>query len=124
MSSYIFTAYALDGEIDLNKVAAALDVSKRFKWEDPLVLCPATLEMYQGAVFDEQRVYLYYFGAAVFYNCSEEVIARFYKDISRATETFRIPKSLIFREGYSLQVNEQEKMAITNDCLKEELNSI
>lgn len=116
MSRYEFTAYALDGENDLNKIAAQLSVGKKFKWEEPLVLSPLTLTLYEGREFSDARVYLYYFGAAVFYNCDELNIALFYRAITKVAPSFRSPSTTIFREHYSLQIAESEQMAVTNDC--------
>jgi len=116
MIDYLFNAYAMDGEIDLNKIAASLLVEKRYKWEDPLVLNPLTLQLHEGKAFADRRVYLYYFGAAVFFNCPEEMISSFYTNIVKTTDALRIPRSLLYRETYSLQVRESEKIAVTNDC--------
>ena len=116
MNEYVFNAYALEGETDLNRIAAGLKIGKKFKWEEPLVLNPFTLDLHGGRTFHDQRVYLFYFGAAVFFNCPEELISRFYKNIIKATDAFRSPRSQVYRESYSLRVREGEKIAVTNDC--------
>lgn len=115
MVSYDFTAYALDGEIDLNKIAAQLQLGKKFKWEEPLVLDPLSLGLFSGHDFAEPRVYLYYFGAAVFFNCAEVVIAQFYRDISRVTAAFRTQRTAYSREKYPLRIDENAMKAVTND---------
>lgn len=115
MDEYAFNAYALDGELDLNRIAAGLKVAKRYKWEEPLVLNPATLELCEERAFADQRVYLYYFGAAVFFNCPGELISQFYKSISKAADPLRVSVSRIQPENYSLKVSEGERVAITND---------
>lgn len=116
MNDYAFNAYALDGEIDLNRIASGLKVGKKFKWEEPLVLNPETLELLEGGAFNDQRVYLYYFGAAVFFNCQAELISQFYRNISKAVDTFRVPVSRVHRENYSLHLDKEERVAVTNDC--------
>jgi required for meiotic nuclear division protein 1 len=116
MNDYVFNAYALDGEIDLNRIAAGLKIGKKFKWEEPLVLNPLTLALHEVRTFGDQRVYLYYFGAAVFFNCPEDLISGFYKNITKATDSFRSPRSQVYRESYSLRVREGERVAVTNDC--------
>jgi uncharacterized Rmd1/YagE family protein len=116
LNRYGFNAFALEGDIDLNRIAASLKVGKKFKWEEPLVLNPVTLELYGGTVFSEQRVYLYFFGAAVFFNCPEELISTFYTNIIKVTNSFRVPRSQMYRESYSLQTGDGERMAVTNDC--------
>lgn len=116
MDGYAFNAYALDGELDLNRIAAALKIRKRFKWEEPLVLNPVTLELHEEGAFCDQRVYLYYFGAAVFFNCPNELISQFYKNVSKTVDPLRVAVSHIHHENYSLQVREGERGAVTNDC--------
>jgi len=115
MNEYVFNAYAVDSEIDLNKIAASLKVGKKYKWEEPLVLNPLTLQLHEGRAFGDRRVYLYYFGAAVFFNCSEELISGFYKNIARMTTSLRSPSQL-YSESYSLRILEGKSVAVTNDC--------
>lgn len=116
MNDSVFNAYAHDGEIDLNRIAAGLKIGKKCKWEDPLVLTPLTLELYDGKAFAAQRVYLYYFGAAVFFNCPDDLIAQFYRNIAQSIDPLKIPRSKVYRENYSLQIRDGEKTAVTNDC--------
>jgi required for meiotic nuclear division protein 1 len=116
MHSFNFTAYALDGENDLNKIAAQLHFGKKFRWEEPLVLDPTTMQPHAEVEFADPRVYLYYFGTAVFFNCTDTIIAQFYRDITKVTASFRNPRSSVSREKYSLQIDETARMAVTNDC--------
>ena len=115
MSDYVFNAYAQVSEIDLNRIASGLKVGKKYKWEEPLVLNPLTLKLYDGKTFEGQRVYLFYFGAAVFFNCNEDETSQFFKAIIKATDSFRIPRSHVYHESYSLQIRKGEKIAVTND---------
>jgi len=115
MVNYDLTAYALEGETDLNKIAAQLDVGKKFKWEEPLVLDPATMSLYTEGHFADPRVYLYYFGTAVFFNCPETLITQFYRDIANVAASLRNPRNNVSREKYSLQIDETAHMAVTND---------
>jgi uncharacterized Rmd1/YagE family protein len=74
-----------------------------------------TLALHEGGEFGDHRVYLYYFGVAVFFNCSEELISGFYKNIVKTAESLKIPRSHLYREIYSLQVRDAEKITVTND---------
>lgn len=40
---YRFMAYALAGELDLNRIGPLLGISRKYRWEEPMVLSPATL---------------------------------------------------------------------------------
>jgi len=43
-----FTAYALSGELDLNRLAASLGFPRRYRWEEPMVLDLAGLSPLSG----------------------------------------------------------------------------
>ena len=40
---YDFTAYALFGEIDLNRLATGLGIRGKYRWEEPMILNPESL---------------------------------------------------------------------------------
>ena len=42
MTEYQFAAYALAGELDLNKVRSPLGISRKYRWEEPMMLDPLT----------------------------------------------------------------------------------
>ena len=115
MEKYNFNAHAMDGEIDLNRLSQSLQVEKKFSWDEPLILAPDTLELYNGKSFAEERVYLYYFGAIVFFNCREQTINAFYRAIGKLSDTVRYPKGSYFTEQYSLLVNESATVSVNNN---------
>lgn len=114
MEKYGFVAHALDSEVDLNRLSAALQVGRKLSWEEPLILKPSTLEPCQGEQFAEERVYLFYFGAAVFFNCNETTISAFYRNAGRVVETVRSPKENGYTEEYSLAIDSSSPMTVTN----------
>ncbi len=113
MLQHDFNAYALDGEIDLNRLSSHLGLQRKFRWEEPMKLNPVTFST--GSVTDSQQVYLYYFGGMVFLNCSGEIITRFLDGISRHVSTLHENRQLIYREEYQLRIDADQKSAITND---------
>jgi uncharacterized Rmd1/YagE family protein len=115
MQTFDFTAFALDGETDLHRVAAQLQITKRCKWEEPLILVPGTLQLYGGGDFADPRVFLYAFGTVVFYCCDDAVIAAFFQALANTAGEFRNPRSSLTREKYSLQLDEGARLAVTND---------
>lgn len=115
MDKFAFTAHALEGEIDLNRLAALLQVGRKLSWEEPLVLVPTTLEPYRGEPFAEERVYLYYFGAVVFFNCSEAAMTGFYGAIGRLADTIRSQMGSIYTEQYSLRIDESTAVTVSNN---------
>lgn len=114
MEKYSFNAFAFGGELDLNRLASALGISRRYRWEEPMRLNPVTFAL--AADGDNERVYLFYFGSAVFLNCSGDIIARFLDGVRYQVEGLRIPPQLAYREEYQLEIDATREAAITNDC--------
>jgi required for meiotic nuclear division protein 1 len=113
MGTYSFNAFAFGGEFDLNKLAAALGLSRKYRWEEPMKLNPVTLAPALNG--DPERVYLFYFGCLVFINCSGAIIARFLDGIKQHVDAVKIPPQLSFREEYQLEIDDAREPAITND---------
>jgi uncharacterized Rmd1/YagE family protein len=114
MEQYRFNAHAMDGEIDLNRLALALQVERKLSWEEPLILDPASLTLHRGKDFADGRVYLYYFGAIIFFNCTEASITSFYHSVDKLTETIRPPKTSIYTEQYSLHIDQGRAVTVNN----------
>ncbi|RNC71410.1 MAG: RMD1 family protein [Desulfuromonadales bacterium] len=110
-----FTAYALSGELDLNRLAASLGFPRRYRWEEPMILDLASLKPLSGDQKSAKRVYLYYFGGVVCVNCTEEEIGSFFWSMEHYADQFRDHQAIKYRDDYSLQVGEVEKIAVTND---------
>lgn len=114
MRKFSFTAHAMENEVDLNRLSTALQVGRKLSWEEPLILNPVTLDQCRGETFSEERVYIYYFGATVFFNCSETTISDFYRSIGRLVESIHTPKGSLYTEQYSLEVGNAATMTVTN----------
>jgi uncharacterized Rmd1/YagE family protein len=113
MIRYLFNAFAVDGEIDLNRLAVKLGIARKFRWEEPMRLNAVTLEL--AAEGDGARVYLYYFGGVIFINCGDDVVARFFAGIEQHLPVFRGGQRLAFRDDYELRIDPGQKALITND---------
>lgn len=113
MELFRFNAYALNGELDLNRLAARLGIVRKYRWEEPMKLNPATFSL--ASADDRELVYLYYFGGIVFINCSAELIARFVEMLPKHSETVKKPVELPFREEYRLEIDPARPSAIAND---------
>jgi hypothetical protein len=84
-----FSGYALRGELDLHRLAGMLDINRRYRWEEAMVLAPHTLLPFCEGAAEEPRVHLYSFGAAVFVNCLTDAVADFCRRMSAHGESFR-----------------------------------
>lgn len=113
METYSFNAFAFAGELDLNRLAMELGITRKYRWEEPLRLNPLTFAL--AGDIDNERVYLYYFGCTVFFNCSADIIARFLDGIRYRVEGLKIPPQLVYREEYQLEIDPERERAITND---------
>lgn len=115
MENYDYTGYALRGELDLNKLAARLGISRRYRWEEPMILTPLELRPVADDVDTAERIYLYYFGAVVFVNCPAKTIETFSAGVAPYSEAFRNLASARFHDEYALQINTGSERHITND---------
>ncbi len=110
---FTFKAFAFGGELDLNRLAVKLGITRKYRWEEPMKLNPVTFALATGS--DEERVYLYYFGGVVFLNCSGDIIARFLDSIPQYAESLIGQIQLPYREEYRLEIDPERDPAITND---------
>ncbi|MDD2850667.1 MAG: RMD1 family protein [Desulfuromonadaceae bacterium] len=115
METLDFKAFALNGELDLNKLAASLGITKHYRWEEPMLLNPVTLTPVEDTEKEHLVVYLYYFGGIVFVNCSEEIISSLFGKLAKISDLFRNSLQLRYKDDYALKQGESEKTVITND---------
>jgi uncharacterized Rmd1/YagE family protein len=113
MELYSFKAFAFGGELDLNRLAVKLGITRKYRWEEPMSLNPVTFA--PATAGDNERVYLYYFGGVVFLNCSGDLIARFLDGIPQYAESLKGQPQLPYREEYRLEIDPQREPAIGND---------
>ena len=110
---YGFTAFAIGGDLDLNRLATRLGMDRKYRWEEPMRLNPVTFT--PSSTTDAVWVYLYYFGGIVFLNCSDDIVARCIEGLKQHLEQLREQPQLRFREDYQLEINRSAKPSITND---------
>jgi uncharacterized Rmd1/YagE family protein len=110
-----FAAFALPGELDLNRLAQKLGIARKYRWEEPLVLNLADLTVSLRERSSVQLVYLYYFGGVVFVNAPDEAMHTFLARMAGVAEEFRPDMSLRYRDDYTLRVDESGRMDVSND---------
>ncbi len=113
-SLYRFTAFAIGGEIDLNRLTAQLGIDRKYRWEEPMRLNPVTFT--PSAPTDTVWVYLFYFGGIVFLNCSDDIVALCIDGLKQHLLQLKEQPQLPFREDYELMINPAAEPSITNDC--------
>jgi len=112
VEQHLFTAFALNGELDLNRLAAKLGMSRRFRWEEPMKLNPATFA--PAVAGAPEAVYLYYFGGLVFRNCNADLISRFLDGLPHHADFLKEQRPLTFHEEYRLEVDPQRQPTVTD----------
>jgi len=112
---YDFTAYALFGEIDLNRLATGLGIRGKYRWEEPMILNPESLGPLSAERSEGRQVYLYYFGGIVFLNCPDDMSRDFFRKIAKFSDGIRDYRSFDLRDKYSLEIKPGSKPSITND---------
>jgi len=113
MDKITFTAFAVSGELDLNRLAARLSIPRKYRWEEPMRLNPVTFT--PSAASDTLWVHLYYFGSMVFLNCSDDIVARFVEGLQSHVEQLKGQPQLPFRDDYQLEIIAGATPSITND---------
>lgn len=115
MADHRFIAFALPGELDLNKLAPRFGSSRKYRWDEPMLVDPSTLKLISGERLEREQAYLYYFGGVVFLNCADETILSFAREMEKVTETFKGFLNIKHQESYYLRVEEGAAYAVTND---------
>lgn len=110
---FLFNAFAVGGELDLNRLAQKLGMVRKYRWEEPMKLNPVTFA--PSLPGDSAQAYLYYFGGAVFLNCSGDMIARFLDGIRDHAGHPKGQSQLPYHEEYRLMIDPERQTAIAND---------
>src|SRR5512137_206061 len=113
MQLFTFKAFAFGGELDLNRLAVKLGITRKYRWEEPMKLSPVTFA--PAVASDTERVYLYYFGGVVFLNCSGDIIARFLDGIRDHAGPLKAQPQPPYHEEYRLLIDPKQETAIAND---------
>jgi uncharacterized Rmd1/YagE family protein len=103
MTEYSFRAKALCSEFHIANIAKYYNVTKKFKWEEPLVIKGALLDNIKD--YENKGVYLYYFGTAVFINFSNDEIERYIRHIRSipgSIKSFNIDMNYECLEDYKI----------------------
>jgi uncharacterized Rmd1/YagE family protein len=115
MMRYDFTAYALDGELDLNRLASELGIPRKYRWEEPMILRPEDLGLLSTERSETRQVYLYYFGGIIFLNCPEDIMRNFFRKMGEISDGVKDYRNIASRDNYSLEISSGAKALITND---------
>lgn len=116
MSNLIFKAYAITNEIDLNKIAVANNIPKKYTWEEPLVidneLLATILNTKPGK---NQKVLVFSFGSIVFINIPSQNISNFLNYIKTFKPEIDLNEWDRYSDDYELRIKENEPIVLTDE---------
>ncbi len=114
MDNMKFNTFAVAKEIDLNKIAVACGIKKKYTWEEPLIIQGDLLEkIVGGKINEEERVYVYSFGSVVFINATRTHIELFIKYLYKLQPNI-LESYSTFEENYALHIGESEGTELTD----------
>lgn len=87
MANYSFRAKAICSEFNIINISNHYKITKKIKWEEPLILKGELLNNIKNS--ENKRVYLYYFGTAVFINFDADEIESYIKHIKEIPNSIK-----------------------------------
>ncbi len=115
METMIFKAFAVTNEIDLNKIAVACNIRKKYTWEEPLILQKDLLERILGHdIVPEKLVLIFSFGSVVFINNTPADIECFFEYLRRFQPNFDIQNTQVYSDDYELRINPSSQLEFTD----------
>jgi uncharacterized Rmd1/YagE family protein len=113
MQRLTLTAYDLSRELDLDPLARVLGISRKYRWEEPLIL---SAEIYPVLVpaGPQARAYLYSFGALVLISCPLPVAAALFRELARLAPVFEGLPGQRCTEEYALLMDPDAPPSASN----------
>lgn len=117
MNPITFKAFAITNEINLNKIAIACGIPKKFTWEEPLILKGDILQkILKTNVSEPEQVLVFSFGSIVFINIENEAKMRnFFTYIQTFEPEIELSQVNRYTDDYSLHFGEKEKTQLTDE---------
>ncbi len=116
MKSADIKAISLSTEINLNKIASHFGVTKKFKWEETLVLNENNLKGIIKAP-SNKFVYIYHFGSAVFINITHHEIMDIINYLKEIEKSLNNKAPFEFIDDFSVLVKPNSPILITYETL-------
>lgn len=113
MKTNSFSAYALTNEFDLNEIAEHFNITKRFRWEDYLILNNDKISNIITSPAPKS-VYIYSFGSIVFINFSAAEMTIFIKYMENNFNQSKNSFSVRYIEEYKLEILPDSENLISN----------
>lgn len=113
MGNYSFRAKAICSEFNIANISNHHKITKKIKWEEPLILKGELLNNIKNS--ENKRVYLYYFGTAVFINFDTyeiESYIKYIKEIPNSIKSINYDMKYESYEDYKIIENKDTEEEI------------
>jgi required for meiotic nuclear division protein 1 len=118
MEKMIFKAFAVTKELDLNKIAVACNIRKKYTWEEPLVLHQELLTKILGqAMAPDKTVLVFSFGSVVFINNSLKDIDNFFEYLRLFQPAIDVQNTRTYSDDYELRIEDSAKLEFTDQYI-------
>jgi required for meiotic nuclear division protein 1 len=115
MGNMIFKVYAVTKEIDLNKIAIACGIPKKYTWEEPLSLQGDILSFILGhKVLEEQKIFVFSFGSVVLINLSSSDMQKFLEYLKETNPGLEMKNYDMYTEDYELHIQSTSEIQLTD----------
>lgn len=116
MNNLVFKACAVTNEFDLNKIAIANNIPKKYTWEEPLFIENRLFEsILHQKPSENQKILVFSFGSIVFINISSQNITAFLKYIKTFKPDIDLNQYNKYSDDYELRVTENKPIILTDE---------
>ncbi|MBC8081489.1 MAG: RMD1 family protein [Gorillibacterium sp.] len=117
MNEMSFKAFAINNELDLNKIASDCGIPKKYTWEEPLILQDDILKkILNKEVAELQKVLVFSFGTVVFINhLHADEISTFIRYIRSFESDIDLVNTDKYTDDYRLHIGETESIELTDE---------
>ncbi|HBE79128.1 MAG TPA: hypothetical protein DDW65_15340 [Firmicutes bacterium] len=119
MADMIFKAFAVAYEIDLNKIAVACSIRKKYTWEEPLILQGDLLEkiLFNQTFLPDKMVLVFSFGSVVFINISVAEIDAFFVYLHHFQPAIDVKNTKVYSDDYELKIEETSRLQFNDQYM-------
>lgn len=114
MENLKFVTFAVAKEIDLNRIAVACGIKKKYTWEEPLMIQGDLLgRIVEGEIGDDEKIFVYSFGSIVLVNVSRQHTELFMGYLKTLQPNI-IDSYSAYEESYDLHIGGSEGIELTD----------
>lgn len=118
MNNMKFNTYAVAKEIDLNKIAVAFGINRKYAWEEALIIRDSLLEKIVDDKIDkEEKIFIYSFGSIVFINTTRKHTEKFMEQLKKLLPNIN-ERHAAFAENYAINISPGDDIELTDSYVR------